>query len=94
MEAMREAWTDERLDDLADRMDQGFARVDARIDRFEDRVDKRFEQIDRRFEKFEGEVGARFEKFEMQMTSRFDWLMRLMLAGYVAAVIGFFAAGS
>lgn len=29
MEAMRQAWTDERLDDLSERMDQGFRRVDA-----------------------------------------------------------------
>lgn len=27
----RSAWTDERLDDLANRMDAGFARVDADI---------------------------------------------------------------
>jgi phage host-nuclease inhibitor protein Gam len=31
MEQMREAWTDERLDDLARRMDRGFDRVDADI---------------------------------------------------------------
>ena len=31
MEAMRKSWTDERLDDLANRMDAGFARVDADI---------------------------------------------------------------
>jgi len=29
MEAMRQSWTDERLDDLAQRMDNGFVRVDA-----------------------------------------------------------------
>lgn len=29
MEAMRRGWTDERLDDLNDRVDQGFKRVDA-----------------------------------------------------------------
>jgi hypothetical protein len=29
MEAMRNAWTDERLDDLSERMDRGFDRVDA-----------------------------------------------------------------
>jgi hypothetical protein len=29
MEAMREAWTDGRLDDLSQRMDRGFDRVDA-----------------------------------------------------------------
>ncbi len=31
MEAMREAWTDERLDDLTVRMDRGFDRVDKDI---------------------------------------------------------------
>jgi hypothetical protein len=29
MEAMREKWTDERLDDMSERMSQGFQRVDA-----------------------------------------------------------------
>ncbi|HEY8501343.1 MAG TPA: hypothetical protein VIL21_01540 [Solirubrobacterales bacterium] len=29
MEAMREKWTDERLDDMNARMSQGFQRVDA-----------------------------------------------------------------
>ncbi len=28
MQTMREAWTDERLDDLSERMDRGFDRVD------------------------------------------------------------------
>ena len=31
MAVERNAWTDERLDDLANRMDAGFARVDADI---------------------------------------------------------------
>ncbi len=29
MEAVREKWTDERLDDLSERMTEGFRRVDA-----------------------------------------------------------------
>jgi len=31
MESMRESWTDERLDDLSDRVDEGFRRIDADI---------------------------------------------------------------
>jgi archaellum component FlaC len=58
MEAMREAWTDERLDDLTTRMDRGFAQAEARTDRFEDRIDARFDQMEDRFDK----VDARFEK--------------------------------
>jgi hypothetical protein len=38
MEAMRESWTDDRMDDLVKRVDTGFAQVDAR-----------FAQVDTRF---------------------------------------------
>jgi hypothetical protein len=101
MEAMREAWTDERLDDLTARVDQGFTRADARTDRFEDQVDARFEQVDTRFEKLGGKLESgfdriddRFERFEARMTSRFEWLLRFLLASYVTALIGYFAAHS
>jgi predicted nuclease with TOPRIM domain len=104
METMREAWTDERLDDLTNRMDRGFDRLDARFEKFEsrmearfDRIDDRFERIDERFERVDERferVDARFERFEARMTSRFEWLWRLMLASYVTALIGYFAAHS
>jgi len=88
MEAMREVWTDERLDDLSDRMDRDFARVDARFDRFEGEVERRFDKVDARFDK----LDDRLERFEARMTSRFEWLMRLMLAGYVTALLAVLAA--
>jgi archaellum component FlaC len=112
MEAMRNAWTDDRMDDLAKRMDLGFAQAEARTNRFEDQVDARFERVeagfdrmdarfdrmearfekvDERFEKVDErfeKVDARFERFEDRMSTRFEWLWRLMLAGYVAAVLG------
>ncbi len=31
VETVRQSWTDERLDDMSRRMDQGFARVDAEL---------------------------------------------------------------
>jgi hypothetical protein len=31
METVRESWTDERLDDLSHRVDEGFRRIDADI---------------------------------------------------------------
>jgi hypothetical protein len=46
MEAVRDKWTDERLDDLNAKVDVGFDRVDRRFDA----VDRRFDAIDRRFE--------------------------------------------
>jgi hypothetical protein len=39
MEAMRKAWTDERLDDLGGRMDRGFDRVDADLRALNGRFD-------------------------------------------------------
>ena len=49
MEAMREAWTDERLDDLNEKVDKGFARVDARFDSMQSHIDKRFDSFEGRF---------------------------------------------
>ena len=42
MEAMREAWTDERLDDFRADVNRRFDEVDQRFDK----VDKRFDKID------------------------------------------------
>jgi hypothetical protein len=39
MEAMREAWTDGRLDDLSKRVDRGFGRVDADLRALNSRLD-------------------------------------------------------
>jgi hypothetical protein len=51
MEAMRQSWSDDRLDHLNDRVDTGFASVDLR-----------FEQVDRRFD----EMGLRFDRVELE----------------------------
>ena len=58
MESMRESWTDERLDDLNDKVDRGFERVDTDLralrtemrqgfDRMEARFDERFDALHR-----------------------------------------------
>jgi hypothetical protein len=39
MEAMRQSWTDGRLDDLSHRMDDGFKRVDAELRALNGRFD-------------------------------------------------------
>jgi predicted nuclease with TOPRIM domain len=65
-----ESWNDERLDELAGRVDagfnemrEGFARIDAKFDRVDqrfDRVDERFERVDERFDR----VDERFERVD------------------------------
>jgi hypothetical protein len=43
----REKWTDERLDDLNKKVDDGFARMDARFDAMEERFDGKFDALNR-----------------------------------------------
>jgi chaperonin cofactor prefoldin len=79
MQTMRESWTDERLDDLNEKVDRGF-----------DRVDARFEQVDRRFER----VDERFDALGAQINERFDAMQRTMIqsaAVVVAALSGVIA---
>jgi hypothetical protein len=46
MTVTREAWTDERLDDLNTKVDDGFARMEGRFDK----MDARFDKMDARFD--------------------------------------------
>ncbi len=54
MEAMRSRWTDDRMDDLVQRVDAGFAQVDARFAQ----VDARFAQVDARFTEVHEDIAA------------------------------------
>jgi hypothetical protein len=48
---MREAWTDERLDDFARNVDKRFDNVDKRFDRLEGRMEEGFREL-------RGEISA------------------------------------
>jgi len=50
MEAMRKAWTDERLDDMNRRMEGGFNRVDADIRSLRAEMNARFERVESRID--------------------------------------------
>jgi flagellar capping protein FliD len=59
MMSPREKWTDERLDDLNNKVDDGFAKVDHRFDRLETRMDAQFTQMNDRFDRMQHTlVGA------------------------------------
>lgn len=63
MAAAPTKWTDERLDDNADRLTRFEANVDQRFDK----VDQRFDRVDQRFDK----VDERFDRLETQMRAGF-----------------------
>jgi hypothetical protein len=76
----RETWTDERLDDLNAKVDQGFADLKAEMR-------GRFAGLERRMEgRFTG-LDARFDKID----ERFDRMQQTLIAGFavmIAALIG------
>ncbi len=79
----REQWTDERLDDLNKKVDDGFARLDKDIRELRTDMNSRFNGLG---EPVQG-LESRFEGLE----SRFDGLNRTLIGGFfvlIAAVIG------
>jgi hypothetical protein len=92
----REAWTDERLDDLVKRIDQGFReqREETRALRAE--MNTRFEAVDARFERMEARMDAKFDALNARFDARFDALnarfeamQRLMISALLIVVLGF-----
>jgi tetrahydromethanopterin S-methyltransferase subunit G len=93
MDAVRESWTDARLDDFAQNTDRRFDSVERRMEvgfaemrgRF-DAMDARFDSMDARFDS----MNARFDS----MNARFDSLQRTLLqfcGGFLVALIGLLA---
>jgi predicted RNase H-like nuclease (RuvC/YqgF family) len=66
MEAMRQSWSDDRLDDLQLEMRNGFVRIEKQIQTGTEQVEKRIEQVEMRIE----QVDRRIE----QMDKRIDQL--------------------
>jgi len=85
MNAVRVAWTDDRLDDLANRMDAGFDRVDRDIREVRAEMKAGFDAVDRRFESTNARFDARFDA----MNARLDGLHRTLLqvGGGLATVV-------
>ncbi len=67
MAAVRDRWTDERLDDLNHRVDDGFRRMD-----------ERFAQMDQRF----AQIDARFDSLQKLMIQGFITLLGGLMAGF------------
>jgi hypothetical protein len=76
----REKWTDERLDDLNKKVEDGFARLDADIRELRAEMNEGFRAVD-----------ARFDAMNASVNARFDAVNRNMMAGFflvIATIIG------
>jgi hypothetical protein len=91
---VREAWTDERLDDLTKHMDEGFREV--REELRQQRGDMaqmmaKREKVDIRLEAQQKYMDARFDDQRNHMDTSFNALMRTMQIGF--SLIGVLIAG-
>ncbi len=75
----REAWTDERLDDLKENVDQRFDQVDQRFDQ----VDERFAQVDARFDA----MNARFGSMQRTMIIGFVSLVGTVVGSVFGGIL-------
>jgi len=83
MMSPREKWTDERIDDLNQKVDRGFADLRTEMREGFERVDMRFAQVDKRFERIEDRLD--------KLTDRFESLNRTLWGGafvIAAALVG------
>lgn len=99
MELMRESWTDERMDDLNHRVDNGFGRVDADLRSLRSDTMSEFaavrSEIKSEFAAVRSEMKAGFDRIEAKFDAKFDDMHRTMIqfAGLmVAALIALFGA--
>jgi hypothetical protein len=87
----REKWSDERLDDLNEKVDRGFAGTKAEMrEGFADtkaEMREGFARVDKDFRELRSEMNDRFIGLE----NRFEALNRTLIGGFfvlIAAVIG------
>lgn len=91
----RETWTDQRLDDLSKRVDDGFARIDGDIRELRAQVkaqgDSLRKEIKSQSDGLRAEMNAQGDSLRAEMNARFDAANRNLIAfavAIVAAVIG------
>jgi len=87
----REKWTDERLDDLNKKVDDGFSETKAEMRSGFARVDGEIKELRREMNARFGGVDNRFDSLKNSIDARFDAMNRNMFAGFFvifATVVG------
>jgi hypothetical protein len=100
MEAMRESWTDKRLDEFRESTERRFDHVDHQLEAIDQRfdaVDQRFVDADKRFEMFEGNVKEGFDRVDRDLReirgemAAFHRVLLQLCGGVIATVAAGFA---
>lgn len=89
MEAMRESWTDDRLDDFRGETSRRFDEVDRRFDEMRDEMNRRFDEVNRELRTQRGEMANRFERIEGRIYDLHRTMLWLGGSAIVTFVVGF-----
>jgi hypothetical protein len=79
-------WTEGRLDDLNDRVDRGFEKVDQRFNRVDDKIDRGFEKVDQHLAR----IDARLDGMQKAMVQAAIAMTAGILVGF-GGIIGLIA---
>jgi hypothetical protein len=79
----REEWTDARLDDLKENVNQRFDGVDKRFDE----VDKKIDNLDRRMEAGFAEMRGEFRALRTELSHLTYGLIGTMLVGFLGTIV-------
>jgi peptidoglycan hydrolase CwlO-like protein len=98
----REAWTDHRLDDLNQKVDEGFARVDRDIKALDKKIDDGFARVDKKIDEGLARVDKRVDEgirdlridmkdLQREINERLESMNNRLVGGlfvFIAALIG------
>jgi hypothetical protein len=79
-------WTEGRLDDLSDKVDRRFERVDERLDRIDEKIARGFERADERFDREFGRVNDRLDSIQRAMIQAMIAVTGGILTGFTGII--------
>ena len=87
----RETWTDERLGDLAAKVDKGFAEAKVEVRDLRAETGKGFERVDKKIDALDEKFDRKFDSLQRNMTTWFIAVFstNITLAAAVVAAAAF-----
>jgi hypothetical protein len=93
MEAMREAWTDERLDDLTHRVDLGFSHCEREFQAIRQEMRAEFStlrsELQAEFSTLRSELQTEFGAVRSETNAMHRTLLQVTLGGFAVMIVGF-----
>jgi hypothetical protein len=82
MEAVRETWTDERLDDLNHRVDEGFGEMKGEFRALRSEIRSEFAAV-------RSEMRAEFGAVRSEAAAANRTMLQVVLGGFAVTIVGF-----